>query len=53
MLRKRIVLTMRNPGTSTIGNASNETRRSCKPHGYMNTVEAMTPPAAGLGRPAK
>src|SRR4029077_8025298 len=52
-LRNRIVLTMTNPGTSTIGTASAATRGSWRPHGYRKTVEAVTEAAAGLGRPAK
>jgi len=52
-LRNRIVLTIRNPGTSTIGSASAAMRGSWSPHGYQNTVEAVTDAAAGLGKPAK
>ena len=47
MLRKRIVLTIRNAGTSTIGSAGSAARGSCSPQGYRNTVAAMT--AAGGG----
>jgi len=34
MLRKRIVLTIRNAGTITIATAGAAARGSCRPHGY-------------------
>src|SRR5205814_8762963 len=51
--RKRIVLTIRNAGTSTIASAGNAASRSCNPYGYKYTVAAITDAAAGLGIPTK